>query len=233
MRCARCGNKVLKGARYCHVCGVALGTGPGQTQSTQATEDAASEHAGDRRASRLCALCIIVPAAVGIAIGVLEAPRQTPSDSVTALVQSIQNGNMTGAIEHIDPADRPLSATAFVNTQFGGTLLSTIEIKGFAVRSETIDGNHALVSVSGQVCSFGIGCTTQGLGRLIASVVSDGTVSSYSEGRIPCEEVDGDWYVYAGKGSWATGAVYRRSPPAIYEAAAERHSGSGHSLLAS
>ena len=241
--CTSCGNRLDAGQRFCISCGAAI---PEEHAATAATpqvaisQDAAPPQAtmtdpfpattpspvttgaASPKRRRLLVAALSTGAVLIIVVAVLlvsgGGSTASPEAALSAFVGAIQNKDLPGALNYVDPADRPAESTAnSAVQQFLGGSLAIIQIKSFAVQGQTVQGDHAWVRVSGQVCtggsSFGAGYCGPIGGSAIQAIAGGGGLagglsaiigSGPSAGMVPCELVGGQWYVYIGNASWAS-----------------------------
>jgi hypothetical protein len=225
--CGKCGTEIDTPSRFCDTCGSPLPpSGEEPQRGEQQWLPGSPSSSGDnsqpllgrtashrRRNKALGAAVAVMVIVAAILVTVLHGSSSSPTSVVNAFVHAIESDNVNGAIGDIDPGNRPAIDTNGFGEEIGGALLSTIRIQGFAVVGQTIEGDHAWVTVRGQICSTILGCSGENVSGLLASL----TGVSSTAATIPCELVDGTWYVYGGTGSWATRPY---APTAVHGSAA-------------
>jgi serine/threonine protein kinase len=174
-------------------------------RSTRAVEPA-SPLAGGRahrrprtqRLSVLLAAIVLVGGGAGAAAVLLGRPSSSPTGSVANFVAAVNSHETVTALRYIDPADRSERAVSGGLEALDTTALGTLHIRGFRVTGQSIQGSHAWVTVTGDVCTEN-GCHA-GVGLLIAFSTA---AAEPGPSVLACELVNGTWYVYAGHESWA------------------------------
>jgi hypothetical protein len=127
----------------------------------------------------------------------------TPQDAVDGLYHAGLAGNWGAACSYLDPADQSpcFSGLSALGTQPAAT-------GSFTIRTAVIQGNEALVSVTGNICAPSTPCagnTNPSLGMPAspgqfqasyqAAVASSNSTSVVTLSPLPCTQIGGKWYV--------------------------------------
>jgi hypothetical protein len=126
---------------------------------------------------------------------------------VDAVFQYLLAGNLGAVCSYLDPAAQSFCLSGATSTTVGADSGSV------TVRTAVIQGNEALVSVTGNLCGPGAPCianTNPSLGMPTSpgqfqssyqAAIAAGTSSSPGAGALspqPCTKVGGKWYVVFG-----------------------------------
>jgi hypothetical protein len=128
---------------------------------------------------------LIVAGGAVAAFMVTKSSGSSPTSAVSGYVTALQDENYQVAASFVDPADRPSGAASnvFLSALGDAVLAGGIgRVTRADVIGHSVEGNHAWVDVRAELNG------------------------ESSTSAVPCELVDGRWYVYLGDAQWASEA---------------------------
>lgn len=124
------------------------------------------------------AVVVVGAAAAGFLL--LGRSTSSPTSAVRGYFNALKDDNYPSAVSYIDPANRPAGEEAKFEAAVGAFAFAALDPTSIVIVRHTTDGSHAWVTVEN------------------ASDPDAGTSA------VPCELVEGTWYVYLGATSWAS-----------------------------
>jgi len=147
-----------------------------------------------------CALLTIS----GCSSGEITPGYGSPRGAVQGYIHAFDTGSLSNGslCKWVAPADQAACRSAL--QQAGSEITLTVTSNTLAVKSQTISGDRALVSITGQVCAEGEGCkenmdpnsgmpgTTGSFGSAYNFAITRATDSL---SPLPCTLIGGSWYI--------------------------------------